>query len=298
LVNESGCERFADLRTFRLPGGDAAVKEPRRATLGLLFAAFGEEAFAMKHLAPVAAFSEAELKALRQMLVRGVNSPVTSSAGRLFDAVAALVGVRQRASFEGQAAMELEWAIGSGDVECGATLASSPHDGGVRRAEEERTSSPRPSPPSDGGEGEDGANRSLDSRIAAIGPSAAMSYELRLTEAASPALSSAVATPTPLVLDWQPVLDGILNDLRSGAAATEVSRKFHNALAEAIVAVARRAGRQTVALSGGCFQNLYLAEQTILRLRESGFQPLWHRFVPPNDGGIALGQMAAVVRRK
>jgi len=122
-------------------------------------------------------------------------------------------------------------------------------------------------------------------------------YEFRLIAAQAPALPSVAVMP-PLVLDWQPLLESILADLQAGVAVAEISRKFHDALAEVIVAVARRAGRHTVALSGGCFQNLYLAEQTILRLREDGFQPLWHRFVPPNDGGIALGQMAAVARRK
>lgn len=102
----------------------------------------------------------------------------------------------------------------------------------------------------------------------------------------------------PLVLDWQPLLESILADLQAAVGIAEISRKFHDALAGVIVAVARRADRHTVALSGGCFQNLYLAEQSILRLRDDGFQPLWHRFVPPNDGGIALGQMAAVARRK
>ena len=86
------------------------MREPRRSALGLLHAAFGEAALAMTDLAPVAAFSAAERATLATMLERGVNAPLTTSAGRLFDAVAALIGLRQRASYEGQAAMELEWA--------------------------------------------------------------------------------------------------------------------------------------------------------------------------------------------
>jgi hydrogenase maturation protein HypF len=72
-----------------------------------------------------------------------------------------------------------------------------------------------------------------------------------------------------------------------------MAAKFHNTLVEMIVAVARRVGEERVALTGGCFQNRYLTERTIQRLREAGFEPAWHRQVPPNDGGIALGQALA-----
>ncbi len=278
LVNESGCDRLAHLRTFRLPGGDAAVKEPRRAALGLLFAAFGADAFAMKHLAPIAAFSETELKALRQMLVRRVNSPVTSSAGRLFDAVAALVGLRQRVAFEGQAAMELEWAIEPALAEAGRVCSQRAADRSEQPNGALGTVAPHP------------AGLSSSPRSG--------QYEFQLIEFPSPASPIPAAATPPLVLDWQPLLEGILADLQAGVRVAEISRKFHDAMAGVIVDVARRAGRHSVALSGGCFQNLYLAEQSILRLRVGGFQPLWHQFVPPNDGGIALGQMAAVARRK
>ena len=112
LVEENGFERVAHLRQFRLPGGEAAVKEPRRSALGLLYEIFGDELWGKRDL--LANFDDGETKLLRQMLEKGVNSPLTSSAGRLFDAVAALIGLRSRVSFEGQAAMELEFAIHSG----------------------------------------------------------------------------------------------------------------------------------------------------------------------------------------
>jgi hydrogenase maturation protein HypF len=76
----------------------------------------------------------------------------------------------------------------------------------------------------------------------------------------------------------------------------EISAKFHNALVEVIVAVARRIGEARVVLSGGCFQNRYLTERAVERLRTEGFQPYWHQRVPPNDGGIALGQVVAARR--
>ena len=110
LLTASSWQRVAHLRAFRLPGGEAAMREPRRAALGLLFAAYGDAAFAMTHLAPVADFSSAEHKVLRAMLTRGLNAPVTTSIGRLFGAFAALCGLRQRSSYEGQAASALQWA--------------------------------------------------------------------------------------------------------------------------------------------------------------------------------------------
>ena len=75
LVTDTSCERVAHLRPFRLPGGDAAVKEPRRTALGLLYEMFGEAAFAKTGLAPLQAFSPAELGPLKTMLARRLNSP-------------------------------------------------------------------------------------------------------------------------------------------------------------------------------------------------------------------------------
>ena len=114
LTDETSFTRVAHLRQFSLPGGEAAIKEPRRTALGLLYALLGAQAFLRHDLFPVRSFTASELAVLRQMLERGVQCPVTSSAGRLFDAVASLVGLRQRVRFEGQAAMELEFALEAG----------------------------------------------------------------------------------------------------------------------------------------------------------------------------------------
>ena len=76
----------------------------------------------------------------------------------------------------------------------------------------------------------------------------------------------------------------------------EISAKFHNALAESVVAVAKKIGENRVVLSGGCFQNRCLTERTVARLRAEKFSPYWHQRVPPNDGGIVLGQVAAARR--
>src|SRR5262249_22507350 len=111
LVTEDKIERIAHIARFRLPGGERAVKEPRRTALGLLYEVFGNDIFERNELASIAAFAGKELEHLKAMLAVGLNSPVTTSAGRLFDGVASLVALRQRVSFEGQAAMELEFAL-------------------------------------------------------------------------------------------------------------------------------------------------------------------------------------------
>jgi hydrogenase maturation protein HypF len=226
LVTGETIERVASLRPFRLPGSNAAVKEPRRAALGLLFEMFGEAIFDQPDLPAVAAFSAAELPLLKTMLKRGLNSPKTSSLGRLFDAVAAITNLRQQMRFEGQAAMDLEFAL----------------DG---FASDEF-------------------------------------YPLPL-----------VTRHSLCILDWAEMIEKILHDVKRGVAVREISAKFHNALAEVVVEVARRFGQHRVALSGGCFQNRYLTERIVTRLRAENFQPYWHQRVPANDGGIALGQVFA-----
>jgi hydrogenase maturation protein HypF len=104
---------------------------------------------------------------------------------------------------------------------------------------------------------------------------------------------SPVTRHPPLVLDWSPMIAAILTDMQRGVAVGEISAKFHNALAEAVVQLAKHFGEKRVALSGGCFQNRYLTERVVTRLRAEKFQPYWHQRVPPNDGGIALGQVFA-----
>jgi hydrogenase maturation protein HypF len=213
-------ERVAHFRQFRLPGGDRAIKEPRRSGLGLLYEIFGEHAWDFSTVD----LSEKERPLLERMLEKPINAPLTSSVGRLFDAVASLIGLRQRASFEGQAAMELEFA--------------------------------RQSDVSD-------------------------AYPFRVEEA------------RPMKVDWEPMIYELLTDLRRKAASGLISAKFHNALVEMIVLVAKKIGERNVVLTGGCFQNRYLTERVVTRLREEKLTPYWHNRIPPNDGGIALGQAVA-----
>jgi hydrogenase maturation protein HypF len=96
----------------------------------------------------------------------------------------------------------------------------------------------------------------------------------------------------PYVLDWEPLLDGLLQDLRTGIAVEVLAGRFHATLVESIALVAHRVDRRVVLLTGGCFQNALLLEAAAGRLNVSGREPLWPRLLPPNDGGIAYGQLA------
>jgi hydrogenase maturation protein HypF len=98
-------------------------------------------------------------------------------------------------------------------------------------------------------------------------------------------------------VDWSPMVTALLKDMEGGTGGAVIAARFHNGLADAAVEVARRIGENRVVLSGGCFQNRYLTERVVHRLREEGFRPYWHQRVPPNDGGIALGQIAVAAER-
>jgi hydrogenase maturation protein HypF len=228
IVDDRSYRRAGHLRRFRLAGGDAAARQPSRSALGLLFEVFGQGLFARDSDGLLGHFSRRELGLLRTMLERGINSPFTSSAGRLFDGVAALVGLGGRSlSFEGQAAMDLEFAA--------------------------------------------------DRR-----PGEAYPFGL--------------VGRDPFVVDWQPVLLGILGDLAARRTAGEIAARFHATLVVAITAAARRIGLPDVVLTGGCFQNALLLEGVVQALRGEGIRPHWPERIPPNDGGIALGQIVAAAR--
>lgn len=223
----SGFTRIAHFRTFPLPGGDQAAREPRRSALGLLYAIQGTAAFENTDLAPVGCWSAAERTTLSQMLARSVNAPLTSSAGRLFDAVSALVGLRSVNTFEGQAAMELEWLANGIEAPPLPFTIHAPVTGGA-----------------------------------------------------------------PMIVDWEPMIVELIREVRAGLTAPVLAARFHATMAAIIGDVAARCGIPRVAMSGGCFQNRMLTEAAVAALRTRGFQPYWHQRVPPNDGCIALGQIA------
>jgi hydrogenase maturation protein HypF len=242
LTDDRSFTRIAALRRFRLPGSEQAIKEPRRSAIGLLYEIFGEALLERTDLIPLQSFSAPELRTLLKMLKNGLNSPLTSSVGRLFDALASIVGLRQVVAFEGQAAMEIEYAAKG--------LATS-------------------------------------------------SYPFELHPSAE--CQSKLASDLPMseiMIDWAPLVRKVLEDIARRVDPSAIAAAFHRTLCEIIVRVAEDVGEERVVLTGGCFQNRILTEQAVEMLRAEGFRPYWHQRVPPNDGGIALGQVNAVLRMR
>jgi hydrogenase maturation protein HypF len=220
VASYAGFERRAHLRYVPLAGGDAAVREPWRAALGYAGAAERLLAGAGGHI------GEQRLRAVERMIATGTNTVMTSSCGRLFDAVAAIVGLRYQVNFEGQAAIELE---------------------------------------------------------AIVDPACEQRYEFDIGGEE---------------LDFRAMMERIV---KQRAAPAVVAARFHNTLAAAIhemcLRMRRESGIERVCLSGGTFQNMRLLGLAARALRASGFELFLHRKVPPNDGGIALGQAAIAAAR-
>ncbi len=232
LTTYQGFTRLAHLRYIPLIGGEMAIKQPWRIALAYLSLAEREDLLEREGLelpAFLRRWGEEKVKVLRRMMEKGINSPLASSMGRLFDAVSALLGVRFEATYEGQPAVELE----NISQEC-----------------EEH-----------------------------------YPFQLEGEE--------------PLIMDVLPLIRGIVDDLLEGRRKEEIASKFHRSivemLASALCILRKRTGVRLVALSGGVFQNALLLKMLWERLEGEGFSVLIHGKVPPNDGGIALGQ--AVIAR-
>jgi hydrogenase maturation protein HypF len=224
LGDAADYERVAHLRPFALPGGEAAVHEPDRVALALLQQIDEDREW---QLPVIRRMPVPRLRVLQRMMQARLNSPLTTSAGRLFDGVAALLDLATVTTYEGEAAVNLEFAA-----------ARVPHS-------------------------EDAYMMPIDGRT----------------------------------LDWRVTLHELLADLEAGVHRDLIAARFHNALVNGAVAVAEGTGCERVVLSGGCFQSRYLAERLAAKLRRRGFDVLQHRMVPPNDGGIALGQIAVAAAR-
>jgi hydrogenase maturation protein HypF len=221
--------RFAHLRPFRLMGGEAAMKKPRRSAAAVLWEILGEQMQAYR-LPSWEAVNDQRAR-FTALLRSGVASPWTTSMGRLFDAVASLTGLCHEASFEGQAAMAVEFA-----------------------AEREQE---------------------LVKNLAAGYPMDLLPQD---------------ASESSQIVDWRPMVSAILEDLRRGVCPEQVAARFHAGLAAGLVLVAQAAGLPRVVLTGGCFQNGLLLSLARRRLEEAGFAVYRHSLVPPNDGGLSLGQ--------
>lgn len=217
LVEEGGeWRRLSHFRRFPLPGGEQAVRFPGRTAAGMLY----EAGLRDPSLVPFMDLQQAEN--LFSMMAAGLNSPATSSAGRLFDGISAMLGVCSENTYSGQAAIELQ-SIAELDGNSYPVLVN----GGT--------------------------------------------------------------------IDWVPVFLEMMNEKRSGVGAALTAGRFHLWLSEVAVRIAEMAGLGEVVLSGGCFQNTLLLDLTARRLREAGFEVFSQHVVPPGDGGLSLGQAAAVM---
>jgi hydrogenase maturation protein HypF len=229
LLAENGrYERAAFLEPLPMPGGAAAIKAPWRMAISYLYQAFGES-FRDLDLPFMTAVDRKQADILVAMMQQALNAPLTSSMGRLFDGIAALIGLRRSVAFEGQAAMELEMIA--------APEVASPYDFGWQASDE----------------------------------------GLRIPTA--------------------PIIQGVVTDIRHGQSNAHISRRFHTTLVHLFTDLCSHLHRQTtldrVVLSGGTFQNAILLEELSRSLAKSGFDVYTHRLVPPNDGGISLGQAVA-----
>jgi hydrogenase maturation protein HypF len=239
-----GCEiMIADLLDFQrlmhlayvpLPGGDQAVHQPWRVAAAYLAQAYGD-AFLALDIPFVNNLDRPKWHVLSQMISKKLNSPVTSSLGRLFDAVAALIGLRGSVLYEGQAAIELE-------------------------------------------------------QLASTYKGRLESYPFSIEK-----------DQIPAQLDVLPMFRAIVSDIQHDISTAQIAARFHHTITDLLATACGEAREQSglnmVALSGGVFQNRLLVEQLVTRLEAMSFQVFINRRVPPNDGGISLGQIAIASAR-
>jgi hydrogenase maturation protein HypF len=230
-----GFDRLAHLEYMPLPGGEQAVHQPWRMAAAYLAHTYGD-AFSDVDIPFVQQLDFVKWRVLAQMIAQHINCPPTSSLGRLFDAVAALVGVHSEVLYEGQAAIELE-------------ILARQQEGSIYQDQ---------------------------SNI----------YPFTIS----------MRDQMPATLDVVPMFRAIVHDLQHGIATSQIAYRFHHTIAELLATACFNAREQTgldvVALSGGVFQNKLLLEQLMQRLKEMAFLVYINRRVPPNDGGISLGQIA------
>jgi hydrogenase maturation protein HypF len=266
LCDYLGYRRAAHFEYLPLPGGELAIRRPARTAAGWLLTLLGDEALAQARGLGLQ-LEDAETEAVRQQVAAGINAPLTSSCGRLFDAVAALAGLRSAVTYEGQAAIELEMVSSASAEPYPFTI-----DGelaGEWAGDADAFGSPPASRPSPASESP------VDSRPPL-------------------ALGQPAQGPAPARILLAPLFEAVLADRRAGRSPDGVGSRLHAGLAALIVEVCRRlrasGAPPVVALSGGVFQNRLLTELCEAGLEAAGFTALTHSIVPANDGGLSLGQ--------
>ncbi len=209
-------KRELSLLPFPLVGGDKAVKEPFRSAISLLISSSIEPERVLK-------VDKRKLYFISKAIEKGVNTTLTSSMGRLFDGISAILGIKYKVSYQAQGAILLEEK--------------------------------------------------------AIKTTTSKSYTVKVKEGK---------------IDWREMVREVVKDIKTGIPKEEIARKFHNWVVDAsvmgVLLIREKKGINKVALSGGVFQNKLLTETLEERLKKEGFQVITHQIVPPNDGGLSLGQ--------
>lgn len=308
-----GFERAAHLRTWALPGGAASVRDARRNAFALL-----SELGLLEH--PGAArllgtLDEQTRSVTATMIERGINSPRTSSMGRLFDAAAAILGICDKATYEGEPAIELEAAawralaseisrFAGNQVGVSASVSTSLDSlfkyvlttnplSGIFASDLAKKGSPdtlfATSAPGTGPK-----STHLES------PQTTFATQSRSKKYVSE-LTVQAASDSPFVLDPKPLFEALLSRIETGESADRLALGFHIAIARSSARIAReicaREGLDTVALSGGVFMNRLLLQLLTHELKDVGLAVLVPHAVPVNDGCIAYGQ-AAIARAR
>ncbi len=227
-----GFVRAGAIDPLPLPGGDRAIKEPWRIAIALIDELYGED-HPLQNAPWVQSIPEETRRAVLRMYHKGINTPLSHGAGRVFDVAAVLMGLCVNAGFEGQPVMALE-ALVEPEVECGYPV-----------------------------DIEEKGNR--------------------------------------MNLSFRPAFRGVIADILAKTPPGVMATRFHNTVVEGAFRMAQQirgaSGLSRLVLSGGCFQNRYLSDTLGSRLTNSGFKVLRHGRVPPNDGGISLGQAIVAARR-
>lgn len=265
IADYQGFTRLGSIQPFVQVGGDVSAKEGWRIAVSLIWQNTGDLEKTLDTVQKLGLCTEQEAKVLVTMAQRKLNAVISTSAGRLFDGVSAILGIRRASTFEGEASTALEFAAEAW------------------RAQEIQ-------------------KKNVDIRVKSLKPW--MSEKTDIPE--SEGTSGSSTEERKFILNTGDIVAHLVQEKLAGEDSGKLAYEFHWALAEQILAACEAAEQETgirkVALSGGVFQNRLLLELVDDGLAERGFEVLKHSLIPPNDGGIALGQaaygMAYVNRRK
>ena len=243
LADYQDFTRFGSITPFLQIGGDASAKEGWRIAVSMIYGYTKDRGKAWEIIEKLGLCSEQESKVQFTMADRKINAVMSTSVGRLFDAVSAILGIRRQSNFEGEASTALQFAAEAFEQE----------------------------------------NESVKNET---------------WSKVQPVISGLEGR---CILNTEALVKQIIEAKLQGIDSGELAYLFHQTLAEQIVAVCiearKSAGRNKTALSGGVFQNRLLLRLTEERLGQEGFEVLRHHMIPPNDGGIAIGQAAYGMNR-